>query len=87
MDHRLLLAVARADLWNFPIPPTCERDYRERCGVCVAASPGAIVPDSATMPSSHQLGDVTSLLSVKVRPRLNKGLNHCHRVMSHCIQA
>ena len=33
---------------------------------------------SATMPPSHKLGDVTSLLSVKVRPRLNKGLNHCH---------
>ena len=30
------------------------------------------------MPPSHKLGDVTSLLSVKVRPRLNKGLNHCH---------
>ena len=35
-------------------------------------------PNSATMPPSHKLGDVTSLLSVKVRPRLNKGLNHCH---------
>ena len=32
---------------------------------------------SATMPPSHKLGDVTSLLSVKVRPRLNKGLTHC----------
>ena len=29
------------------------------------------------MPPSYPLGDVTSLLSVKVRPRLNKGLNHC----------
>ena len=29
---------------------------------------------SATMPPSYPLGDVTSLLSVKVRPRLNKGL-------------
>ena len=35
-------------------------------------------PNSATMPPSHKLGDVTSLSSVKVRPRLNKGLNHCH---------
>ena len=32
---------------------------------------------SATMPPSHKLGDVTNLLNVKVRPRLNKGLNHC----------
>ena len=29
------------------------------------------------MPPSYPLDDVTSLLSVKVRPRLNKGLNHC----------
>ena len=29
------------------------------------------------MPPTYPLGDVTSLLSVKVRPRLNKGLNHC----------
>ena len=35
---------------------------------------------SATMPPSHKLGDVTSLLSVKVRPRLNKGLNHCQKL-------
>ena len=32
---------------------------------------------SATMPPSHKLGVVTSLLNVKVRPRLNKGLNRC----------
>ena len=42
----------------------------------VAARPKA-QERSATMPPSHKLGDVTSLLSVKVRPRLNKGLNHC----------
>ena len=29
-------------------------------------------------PHSYPLGDVTGLLNVKVRPRLNKDLNHCH---------
>ena len=37
------------------------------------------------MPPSHKLGDSSSLLSVKVRPRLRKGLNHCPRPRPrHC---
>ena len=43
-------------------------------------------PNSATMPPSYPLGDVTGLLNVKVRPRLNKDLNHCHCLSGHTVR-
>ena len=52
------------------------RDYSTRHLGCATGS--TVQTDRQTDP----LGDVTSLLSVKVRPRLNKGLNHCHCVNS-----
>ena len=41
---------------------------------------------SATMPPSYPLGDVTGLLNVMVRPRLNKDLNHCLSSLPRSVQ-